>query len=90
MRTGRIPKREYGDYSSELWKEVSPQQKQKEIQADLKRFGDLVEITLVDRSDIAGQRGYRYRLKFKNTIILQHVVFDKENKLALSDSEAME
>jgi peroxiredoxin len=71
-----------------MWKEISP--KQKEIQADVKSLGDFVSLTLVDRRDVDGQHSYRYRMEFKNGTVLQHFVFDKQNKLASSQSEAME
>jgi len=76
------------DFTAEMWKEISP--KQKEIQADVKSLGDFVSLTLVDRRDVDGQHSYRYRMEFKNGTVLQHFVFDKQNKLASSQSEAME
>jgi hypothetical protein len=76
------------DYTSELWKELSP--KQKEIQASLKQLGDFVSMTLVDRSEADGRRTYRYRLEFAKATVLQHFVFDKQNKVAAGGSEALE
>ncbi len=76
------------DYTAELWKEVSP--KQKEIQADIKGLGDFVSLTLVDRSEADGQRSYRYQIKFKNATVLQHFVLAGQNKVASSESDAME
>ena len=76
------------DYTAELWKEISP--KQKEIQNSIKLTGGFVSMTLVDRSDENGRRSYRYRLEFTNAIVLQHFVLDGQNKLAASESEAWE
>jgi hypothetical protein len=76
------------DYAAEMWKEVLPQQQA--IQAETKRFGDFVSLTLVDRSDVEGQRSYRYRLEFKNATLLHHIVFDGQNKLVSGVSEALE
>jgi len=77
------------EYAAELWKEISP--KQKQIQTDItKRLGGFTSMTLVDRSDEKGQHSYRYRLEFTNATVLQHFVFDGQNKLAASKSEAFE
>jgi hypothetical protein len=76
------------DYTAELWKELSP--KQKELQADAKRLGDFVSMTLVDRWDEDGRRNYRYRTEFKNATLLQHFVLAGQNKIALIQSEGIE
>jgi len=76
------------DYTVEAWKGIAPLQKQ--IQADLKRLGDFVSMTLVDRSDDNGQRSYRYRIQFANATILQHFVLDAQAKFASGGSEAVE
>jgi hypothetical protein len=76
------------DYTAELWKEISP--KQKEIQTSIKNLGGFVSMTLVDRSDEKEQRSYRYRLEFANATVLQHFVLEGQNKLASSGSEAAE
>ncbi|HTL55016.1 MAG TPA: hypothetical protein VL361_05020 [Candidatus Limnocylindrales bacterium] len=76
------------DYTAEAWKEVAPLQNQ--IQADLKRLGDFISMTLVDRSDENGQHSYRYRLEFGNATILQRFVLDAQNKFASGGSEAVE
>ena len=73
------------DYTADVWKELAPEQKK--IQADLKRLGNLVSLTLVDRSNEDGRRSYRYRMEFEKVTVLQHIVFDKQNKVALSESE---
>jgi peroxiredoxin len=73
------------DYSAESWKQLLAAQKQ--IQSDLKRLGDFVSLTLVDRGEVDGRPGYRYRLEFANATVLQHLVLDGQNKVATSDSE---
>ncbi len=76
------------DYAADFWKEFSP--KQKEFQADLKRFGGLISMTLVERWDEDGRRNYRYRTEFANATLLQHYVLDKQNKVALIQSDNIE
>jgi hypothetical protein len=76
------------DYTVELWKELSP--RQTEVQDDLKRLGDFVSMTLVERWDQDGRRNYRYRTEFENATLLQHYVLDAQNKVALIQSESME
>ena len=77
------------DYTPELWKQLSPIQK--DIQADLKnKQGDLVSLTLVDRQIVEGQRSYRYILEFKNARAIEHFVLDERNKLAVLQSEGGE
>lgn len=76
------------DYTSEAWKTIEPLQKA--IQADLKRLGDFVSMTLVDRGEENGQRTYRYRLEFAKATILQRFILDAQNKMASGGSEAVE
>jgi len=76
------------DYTAEMWKQVLPQQKA--IQAETKRFGDFISLTIVDRNDADGQRSYRYRLEFNNAALLYHLVFDGQNKFAAGGAEALE
>jgi PDZ domain len=76
------------DYSAEMWKQVLPVLEA--IQAEAKRLGDLISLTLVDRSEPEGQRSYRYRLKFQNVAVLEHLVFDGQNKCLSSGPEALE
>jgi len=76
------------DYSAEMWKRVLPMQKV--MQAEAKRLGDLLSLTLVDRSEADGQRSYRYRLEFQNVAVLEHLVFDGQNKCVAGGPEALE
>ncbi len=56
--------------------------KRESIQNQLKAFGDLVSLTLVDRGEEAGKRVYWYRLGFKNARIIQRFVLDDHDRLA--------
>ncbi len=76
------------DYTPEEWKDLWP--KQQQIQADLKRLGDLASMTLVDRSDEKGQQSYRYRLDFAQATVLERFILDDRNKLAGGGSEFVE
>jgi hypothetical protein len=76
------------DYTAEMWKQVLPVLKA--MQAEAKRLGDLVSLTLVDRSEADGQRSYRYRLEFQNVAVLEHLVFDGQNKCLSGGPEALE
>src|SRR5262249_27297870 len=76
------------DYTAEAWKDIAPLQKT--IQADLKRLGDFVSMTLVDRGDENGKRAYRYRLEFTYATILQLFVLDAKDKFAAGGSETVE
>ena len=76
------------DFTVEAWKKALP--KQKEVQANAKILGDLVSMTLVDRSDANEQRSYRYRAEFAKATLLVHYVFDGQNKLVSGATEAYE
>ena len=69
------------DYTDELWKGISPVQK--DIQTDLKRNGDLVSIALVERRNEGGRRSYRYRVEFEKATLLLRYVLDEQNKVSL-------
>jgi hypothetical protein len=77
-----------GDYTADCWKELSSAQK--EIQADLRRLGDFISLTLVDRRVENGRRIYLYLMDFKNATVLQQFVLDENNKVALIQSEGSE
>jgi hypothetical protein len=76
------------DFTVEAWKKALP--KQKEVQANAKILGDLVSMTLVDRSDADEQRSYRYRLEFAKATLLERFVFDGQNKVATGAVEVVE
>jgi hypothetical protein len=76
------------DYTPELWKRLSPAQK--DIQADLKREGDLVSLTLVDRTTEGSKRTYRYIMEFKNARALERFVLGEDNRIAMIQSDGSE
>lgn len=73
------------DFTTELWKQAAPQEK--ENQEAVISFGPFVSLTLVDRSEADGKRSYRYRIQFEKNTVLQHLVFDEQNKLVVSETE---
>lgn len=76
------------DYNADMWKELSPAQKKLEV--DLKKLGQFISMTLVDCRDEDGRRSYRYRMEFTNATLLQHFALDKQNKVALIQTESIE
>jgi hypothetical protein len=76
------------DFTPDFWKQIAP--KQKEGQDSVRRLGDLMKMELVDRSDEAGQRVYRYRMEFANAIVLQRIVFNAQNQVVTNGTEAAE
>ena len=77
------------DYTAETWKQVSAEA---EGDSGLRQNVSATSspLTLVDRGEVDGQRSYRYRVEFPKAIVLDHVVFDGQNKLASGGAEAME
>ena len=73
------------DYTSESWKEMSTNRKLG--QATIKALGPLVSLTLLERSEEKGRRSYRYRVEFANNTLLQHFVFDEQNKIISCPAE---
>jgi hypothetical protein len=76
------------DYTAEAWKIVSA--KQKQTQADLKKVGDVISLTLVDRSDGNGMHTNRYRVEFSQATAILRVAFDNQDKLADAETELAE
>lgn len=76
------------DYTSELWEELSHQQK--EIQEELKALGEFASITLVERREDDNLRNLLYRVEYTNAVVLQYFVLDKQNKIVTSRSEGAE
>jgi len=77
-----------GDYAAEFWKGLSSGQKA--IQADLKRNGDFVSMTLVDHSNEGNRRNYRYRVEFEKVTLLLRYVLNEQDRVALMRSEGAE
>jgi len=76
------------DYAAAFWKDV--QGAQQDIRADLQRLGGFVSLTLVERREEPGGRGYRYLLDFEQARVLGRYVLDEQDKVTLIQSEAME
>ena len=68
------------DFTPDMWRRISGLKKASE--AHRKPFGDFVSMTLVERDDEGGQRGYCYRTEFANATALQYIVLDGQNKIA--------
>ena len=61
------------DYTASAWKRLLS--KQKDIQTFKKYVGDIVSLTLVERSSVFGwRRSYRYRIEFTRATVLAHFV----------------
>jgi hypothetical protein len=76
------------DFTPELWKQLEPLKK--DIRADLKQFGDFVAATFVGPAGSGQERGYRYKLEFKNAWVLEDVVFSEDGKLASVEPHGVE
>jgi len=77
------------DYTASAWKRL--QSKQKEIQLLKKYVGDVVSLTLVERSNVFGwHRSYRYRIEFTRATALAHFVFHGGNKLASGEMKTVD
>lgn len=69
------------DYTASAWKKL--QSKQKDIQAFTKRIGDLVSLTLVERSRgvFGWRRSYTYRVQFTKATVLTRFDLNHRNKV---------
>jgi hypothetical protein len=77
------------DYTASAWQRL--QSRQKEFQTFKKYVGDMVSLTLVERSRAFGwRRSYRYRIEFTRATVLAHFVFDGRNKLASGEMTTVE
>jgi len=76
------------DYAAEFWRAISPSQK--DMQTDLKRYGDLISIELVDRKNENYERSYRYRVEFEKVTLLLRYILDDKNKVLFMQPEGSE
>jgi len=76
------------DYTAEFWKEISTAQK--EIQTDLRRYGEFVSMALVDHRTEDPRHSYRYRVDLEKATLLMHYVLDEQHRIALIQSEGAE
>jgi hypothetical protein len=75
-------------YTIAFWGDIRGSQQ--EIQADVKRLGDFVSLTLVERHSGPEGRSYRYLVEFRQARVLGRYVLDEHDKVALIQSEAIE
>ena len=76
------------DYHAQIWSSISPIQK--DIQNDLKRFGNFQSITLVECKTEKGSRTNRYCIEFDNIRALMLFELDNQDKIISFKSEATE
>jgi len=78
------------DYTASAWKRLLS--KQKDIQTLTTRVGDIVSLTLVERSSgvFGWRRSYSYRLELTKATMLAHFVFHGRNKLASGRVDVVE
>lgn len=76
------------DYQAELWSSISPVQK--EIQADLKRYGKIQSIALVEQTAEGNSSINRYSIEFEKIRSLMRFNLDDRGKVASFKSEASE
>jgi hypothetical protein len=88
LRDGQNGAMNSEDYTAKLWEELSP--KQKEIQNELEALGEVISIARVESQSSDEPRSYRYRIQFRNALVLQRFTFDKKQKLASIQSEDVE
>ena len=77
-----------GDYQADTWSSISPMQK--EIQEDLKRFGGLQSVALVECKSEGNGRINRYRIEFEKIRSLMRFVLDDQQAIVSFKSEATE
>jgi hypothetical protein len=77
-----------GDFSKELWIELSPQLNS--IRDELKNLGPIRELARVETQKTDRPRTYRYRIDFQNAITLQSFVLDENNRLLSIQTEDIE
>ena len=76
------------DYHPEFWSSISPVQKA--IQDDLKRFGNLQSVALVQYTIGGNRRINRYRVDFEKLRSLMRFEIDDHKKVVSLQSEATE
>ena len=77
------------DYTVSCWQRL--QSKQQELQIFRKYAGDIVSLTLVERSGVFGwRRSYHYRIEFTRASVLARFVFHGRNKLASGEMASVE
>lgn len=73
------------DYATNIWPIISS--KREDYQQQLKSFGDLGSVVLVERGELDGNRAYWYRIDFANASLLQRCVFDANDRVMDGETE---
>jgi len=76
------------DYTAEFWKEVKPHGVR--AVTELKSLGKIESLTLVDHNAEGDKRSHRYRVEFKDAMVVEvqlRVVLDRKNRVALIEME---
>jgi D-alanyl-D-alanine carboxypeptidase len=68
-----------GDFAAETWAHVQPLMAQ--MSRDFTRFGPLRQLTLVERSEVDGNRSYRYRAQFGRTSLIFHFLLTHDDRI---------
>jgi hypothetical protein len=76
------------DYNAALWSSISPMQK--DIQNDLKRFGSIQSIILVEYNIKMNRQINRYSFEFENIRSLMQFELDDQGKIVSFKSESSE
>ena len=77
------------DFTASAWKRLLS--KQKDFQTFKKYVGDIVSLTLVERSSAFGwRRSYRYRIEFTRATVLAHFVFHGRKEIAAGEMKTVE
>lgn len=71
------------DYTADFWMQIKPQG----VLVELATLGNIVSLALVHRSAEGDKRSLRYRVEFKDVVVLLRVVLDQQNKVALIETE---
>jgi hypothetical protein len=75
------------DFSPAFWAQVSLQQAA--IQKEIRSFGELRSLLLVERGSDDGHPSYRYVMRFSKATVLQSFVFGDQNKAVTIKTDGM-
>jgi hypothetical protein len=73
------------DFTIDIWKKIDPLNK--ETQAQMRKLGSLLSLTLMDRWDEPDRRVFRYRAEHKRATVLYGITLDDENRISTLLSE---
>lgn len=69
------------DFADTTWPYVEPLMVQ--MSRDFAKFGPLQQLTLVERTEVDGNRSYRYRARFSRTSLNFHFVVTSEDRIVV-------